>query len=86
MATAWSLLSFRGARFLGGPVSDQFLLFFAWPASKLAVAAYAALAWEALENVNLSGLPWSALMQMQLLLRHLGVQPVSSSQILCHCT
>jgi hypothetical protein len=56
------------------------------PGLPLISCCYAALAWEALEDVNLSGLPWSAPMQMQLLLRHLGVQPVSSSQILCHCT
>ena len=55
---AWAFLAFRVALLLGGPVADRSLLFFAWPASRwdspiaLAVAAYAALAWETREEVG----------------------------------
>jgi hypothetical protein len=56
---AWAFLAFRVALLVGGPVPDRSLLFFAWPASRwdppiaLAVAAYAALAWETQEEVGL---------------------------------
>jgi hypothetical protein len=55
---AWAFLAFRAALLLGGPVPDRSLLFFAWPASQwdppiaLAVAAYAALAWETREEAG----------------------------------
>ncbi len=55
---AWAFLAFRLALLLGGPVPDRSLLFLAWPASRwdppiaLAVAAYAALAWETREEVG----------------------------------
>jgi hypothetical protein len=55
---AWAFLAFRVALLLGGPVADRSLLFFAWPVSRwdppiaLAVAAYAALAWETREEAG----------------------------------